>query len=88
MFPVQINSIGSTKALLNHNGPDPPQGDQGDPLLEDPQAAAPPPSPLVQAVAPTGWAEKQKNDSLKYADVDYYGNLYIKQGSIEKNGIF
>ena len=35
-----------------------------------------------------GRAEKRKNGILKYADVDYYGNLYIKQGSIEKNRIF
>ena len=35
-----------------------------------------------------GRAEKQKNDILKYADVDYYGNLYIEQGSIKKNRIF
>ena len=35
-----------------------------------------------------GWAEKWKNDILKYADVDYYGTIYIKQGSIEKNRIF
>ena len=25
---------------------------------------------------------------LKCADVDYYGTIYIKQGSIEKNRIF
>ena len=35
-----------------------------------------------------GRAEKRKIDILKYADVEYYGNSYIKQGSIEKNGIF
>ena len=31
-----------------------------------------------------GWAEKWKNCILKYADVDYYGTIYIKQGLIEK----
>ena len=35
-----------------------------------------------------GWAEKWENDILKYADVDYYGTTYIKQGSIEKNKNF
>ena len=35
-----------------------------------------------------GWAEKWKNDILKCADVDYYGTMYIKQGSIDKNRIF
>ena len=35
-----------------------------------------------------GRVEKWKNDILKYADVDYYGTKYIKQGSIEKNRIF
>ena len=35
-----------------------------------------------------GWAEKYKNDIFKYADVDYYGTMYIKQGSIERNRIF
>ena len=35
-----------------------------------------------------GWAEKWKNDILKCADVDYFGTIYIKQGSIEKNKIF
>ena len=35
-----------------------------------------------------GRVEKWKNDILKYADVDYYGTIYIKQGSIEKNRIF
>ena len=35
-----------------------------------------------------GRDEKWKNDILKYADVDYYGTIYIKQGSIEKNRIF
>ena len=34
-----------------------------------------------------GWAEKWKNDILKYAEVDYYGTIYIKQGSIEKRRI-
>ena len=33
-----------------------------------------------------GWAEKWKNDILKFADVDYYGTIYIKQGLIEKIG--
>ena len=32
--------------------------------------------------------EKWKNDILKYADVDYYGTIYIKEGLIEKNRIF
>ena len=31
-----------------------------------------------------GWAEKWKNDILKKVDVDYYGNVYIKEGFIEK----
>ena len=35
-----------------------------------------------------GRVEKWKNNILKYADVDYYGTIYIKQGSIEKNRIF
>ena len=34
-----------------------------------------------------GWAEKWKDDILKCADVDYYGTIYIKQGSMEKNRI-
>ena len=34
---------------------------------------------------PLGWAEKWEDDILKCADVDYYGTIYIKQGSIEKN---
>ena len=51
--PIQSNTVVSPKALLCHNGPDPPHGDPGDALLEDPQAAAPPPGPLVQAVAST-----------------------------------
>ena len=33
-----------------------------------------------------GW--KMENNILKYADVDYYGTMYIKQGSIDKNRIF
>ena len=32
-------------------------------------------------------AWKIRKDILKYADVDYYGDLYIKQGSIENNEI-
>ena len=35
-----------------------------------------------------GQVEKWKNDILKYADVDYYGTIYIKQGSIDKHRIF
>ena len=35
-----------------------------------------------------GWAEKWKNDIQKCSDVDYYGTIYIKQGSIEKNRNF
>ena len=35
-----------------------------------------------------GRAEKWKNAILKYVDVDYYDIIYIKQESIEKNGIF
>ena len=35
-----------------------------------------------------GWVKKWKNYILKCADVDYYGTIYIKQGSIEKNRIF
>ena len=31
-----------------------------------------------------GRSEIWKNDILKYADVDYYGTIDIKQGSIEK----
>ena len=39
-------------------------------------------------VSRVGRVEKWKNNILKYADVDYYGTIYIKQGSIEKNRIF
>ena len=49
------------------------------------------PNPVlnVSETAPAlGRVEKWKNNILKYADVDYYGNIYIKQGSIEKNRIF
>ena len=35
-----------------------------------------------------GRAEKRRNGILKYADVDYYGNSCIKQGSIKKKRIF
>ena len=31
-----------------------------------------------------GWAEKWKYDILKYADVEFYGTIYVKPGSIEK----
>ena len=41
-----------------------------------------PMTPLV------GLAEKGENYILKYADVDYHGNLNIKQGSIQRNKIF
>ena len=34
------------------------------------------------------WAAKWKNDILKCTDVDYYGTMYIKQGSIKKKRIF
>ena len=29
-----------------------------------------------------------ESNILKYADVDFYGIFYFKQGSIENNGIF
>ena len=42
----------------------------------------------LSTTSPIGRAEKWKNAILKYADVDYHGTIYIKQGSIEKNRIF
>ena len=35
-----------------------------------------------------GWAEKWKDDTFKYADVDYYGTIYKKQGSNKKSRVF
>ena len=38
-------------------------------------------------VSVLGRAEKWKKDILKYAYVDYYGTIYIKQGLIKKDRI-